>query len=287
VAHHYDQHRRVSRGRWLADQTPRAEVYAENMEEIWTKEVVLPYLKKQYPKEVRQLRKWTAIHGGVLLPFEFFSGGRWTTEKNGVIHVHLPTAMAFEDWISVLHTYSTRSEQQLGFAKRLNESGMYDECLIVLQNILMEQPQNISVMECKADTLLCLKKYDEAMLLAHTILDINAGSISAFDTCTSIFKAKKEWNKLLRMCEEREKLPGLTRKAKGRLFINKAIAHCALDHPSEMDVAIRAYSTCREYSDEKGAQRGLRFTRRMIYRSAGKTIPPELLSTKETSRSAK
>src|SRR5262249_17493492 len=73
VAHHHDDTNRVRRGRWLADRKENVEWYAKKMEYEWTRQIVLPYLDKAYPADVKGLLDLVEHHGGLRVSLEFFA----------------------------------------------------------------------------------------------------------------------------------------------------------------------------------------------------------------------
>jgi len=276
IAHHFDRSRRVSRGRWLADRRENAEWFAEKMEHEWTLNIVLPYLEKEYPKEVQKLRKWTAFHGGILLPLEFFAGDNRRTERDGLVRIFFSSSSGFEEWVSKQASFPDRNAAYADFAEELHYSELYEECLKVVERILSCSPQNLEALNIKADTLRHLEHYEEALSICKNILQLDSGNISAFEQIAAIFRFKDEWENLLKNCSEREKIPHLSKVDRRMIWLDRATAHCALDHTEEMEHAIQTCLTLRFFPSEEKKRTFLFHLRRRIYARSGKTMPNEL-----------
>jgi tetratricopeptide (TPR) repeat protein len=279
VAHHHDRIARVARGRWRLDRQINGEMYAEQMEHKWTQEVVLPYLRRNYAKEARALLNWVAHRGGLRVDLDFIAGDSRRTERDGLQRIFLSTSGAFENWLDALPTCKTLAESRLALAWELHYSDCYEECLQVLNGILAGTCDWVPALTCKADTLVHLEQHDEALDVSRQVLQLQPSNVDAWKTQGDVFRFRDDWERLLDNCAAWEGSGRMTRRAKRELLMHRAIAHCALDNPREMNAAIEAYLALMPNRTPEIAARRRKYIYARTFRSAGKPIPPEF-STK-------
>jgi tetratricopeptide (TPR) repeat protein len=274
VAHHHDMNCRVARGRWLADRKENVEAYAEKMEYAWARNIVIPYLQRQYPNEVRAFRKWVAHRGGIMMPLEFFAGDPRTTHRNGSFRLIWSGSDAFESWMKELPKCKSLAESRLAFAWELHYSDAYEECLQVLNRILDAEPEHLETLTLKADTLVHLERDDEAFTIAESVLGRDATISDAWETRADVLQHRKEWHQLLENCQQWEKNVKLSKYTKRILYRYRATALCALDRESEMEEAIKVIfvNIVRPHPKREA------FIRRNIFRNAGKPLPDDPLA---------
>jgi len=276
IAHHHDTINRVNRGRWMADRRANVESYAEKMEYQWAREVVIPYLERAYPKEIRGLRKWVAHRGGILLPLEFFAGDNRHTRRDGFERIVFTTSGGFESWVEDLPRCKTLSEGRLAFAWELHYSDVYEECLTVLDGILASEPDHLGALTCKADTLVHLKRLDEAFLVAETATRLDGGNPDAWKTRGDVFECRRDWRGLLANSDAWENAGKPLKAARRRIQLHRAIAHCALGNESEMETSLKAHLATFRFRGDEIAKRRTLSARRSVFRRAGKPVPSEL-----------
>jgi hypothetical protein len=273
VAHHHDRVARTARGRWRFDRKATVEWYAEQREHEWTRSVVLPYLERAYPKEASALRKWVGHYGGFKTGLKFFAGDTRRTERNGLERLVLPTSGAFENWVGELAKCQSLAESRLAFARQLHYADAYEDCLGVVDGILARQPECIAALTCKADTLVHLERFDEALSLAERVLRSEPTNSDAWETRGDVLEHRKDWKGLLINCDQWGAAGRLKRLARRKLQMHRAVACCALGLEPQMEKALQAYlATSRTRSEEQARRMGV-FVRRRVFRRAGKPDP--------------
>lgn len=273
VAHHHDRIRRVSRGRWLSDREENFEAYAEKMEYEWTNEIVIPYLKRAYPKETKALRKWVAHRGGLMVPLEFFAGDCRKTQRNGFIRLVFSTSSGFESWVEEWSTCPSLTASRLAFAWELHYADLYNECLTVVENILAKEPNHVAALTCMADTLVHLERLNDASRYAERAVSLDPRNRDAWETQNDVFADRGDWQGALAHCNSWEALGKLPLKDRREIFIRRAIAYCALGNDTEMEKHLRLYVTLSRPPDDETANRRLYYAARRAHRRAGKPLP--------------
>lgn len=151
LGHHHDHSARVARGRWLADQRAKLEVYAEHVEHAWTQSVVIPYLEETYAAEVEHLLTWIRVHGGLDVPLAMLLDDPRTTLRDGVRTVRFRIDEAlnvlFEDVEAGRDPIATRIE----FARQLHYRDEYELPRMILDGVLAEEPTKIEALTLAAD----------------------------------------------------------------------------------------------------------------------------------------
>lgn len=275
VAHHHDNIARIARGRWRFDKKATGELYAEEMEHKWTQETVLPYLWQNYAKDARTLQKLVAHRGGLQLGLDFFAGDSRRTRRDGLQKLVFTTSRAFECWVDELPTCKSLGESRLAFAWELHYSDRYEQCLEILNRVLAKSIDWIPALTCKADTLVHLEKYDEALLIARRVLRIQPSNSDAWETQGDVFEFQDDWKALLENCAAWEHGGRFTRRAKRQLLMHRAVAYCALGKTPEMEAAIAAHLALFEGKTPEAAARRRKHIHIRVFRRAGRAVPPE------------
>ena len=272
IAHHHDHLWRVRGGRWLSDRKENSEHYAEKMEHRWGTEIVVPFFEQNYPAGTKALIDWVEHHGGIRLPLEFFLGDPRVTGRDGSQRLAWTTPAGFEELTRDVAKQKEPLETRLGFAWELHFADEYALCLRVLETVLAQNPSHLPALDCKADTLVHLERYDEAMLLADFILDRDISNKGAWHVRANVFQARGEWQQLLDVCDAWEQNDANT-QSKRDVYMYRAVAFCGLDRLGEMEAALDAWMGMGKFKDAESAakHRGIRL--RSIYRRAGKTMP--------------
>jgi tetratricopeptide (TPR) repeat protein len=197
LAHHRHLMLRDTRGRWLLDADENAEIYAERMQDEWTKEYVIPYLEATYPQAVERFGDWMRRHGGISLPLDFVAGDPRSTVRGGFIRWPLGARDAVELLIGgVIRGKSTR-ETRIEFARDLHHADLYDESLAVLDGILEEDPHDSEALVLMADTFVHQERHEEARRIAEGVLSGDPVDVSAWDVLSSVHKELGEWSNLV------------------------------------------------------------------------------------------
>lgn len=281
IAHHHDNIARVARGRWRSDRKTTAEMYAEEMEFKWTEDIVLPYLRQTYAKEAKALQNWVAHRGGLRVGLDFFAGDSRQTRRDGLQKLVFSTSGAFESWVEELPTCKTLAESRLAFAWELHYSDCYEQCLQILNKLVANFSDWIPALTCKADTLVHLEQFDEALLISRHVLELQPTNADAWETQGDIFECKDDWKALLENCAAWKRSGRLTRRAHRELLTYQAIAYCAMDNMPAMAAAIAEYLALFENKTPEFAARRRKHIHVRVFRRAGKPVPSEFSSKKK------
>jgi hypothetical protein len=172
VAHHHDHTCRRARGRWRASGHDRVERYAQERQDVWTREIVIPYLRERYSDEIREVERWIERHGGISLPFEeLFDDPRVTawrgTRKAATVFFRMDAALRrlMEDVLAGKPEW----EYRLGFATELHYQDRFTEALEMVDAILRERPDDPRLLVERADLLVHLERHAEALALAEPL----------------------------------------------------------------------------------------------------------------------
>jgi hypothetical protein len=151
LGHHYDHTARIARGRWLADEEAKLEIYAEHAQHTWTQSVVIPYLEEVHSAEVAYLRAWIHEHGGLDVPLAVLVEDPRTTQRDGhrTLRFRIDEALSFllQDVEAERDPIATRIE----FARQLHYRDEYEWPRAILTGVLAEQPTNIEALTLAAD----------------------------------------------------------------------------------------------------------------------------------------
>jgi tetratricopeptide (TPR) repeat protein len=269
VAHHHDSCRRVARGRWLADRHENCEWYAEKMEYLWAREVVLPYLERAYPRETKGLLDWVEERGGLRLELEFFLGDPRTTTRDGLIRMASDGHFAFENWVEKLPGCENPVAAWMAFAWELHWADQFELCLQLLDKVLAVDPSHFDARECRADTLGHLGRLEEAFEIANALLREDPACEGAWHILANIHEDREEWRELLEVCRRWEAAhPGF---AFSRNHL-RSVALCALRRDDELEAELEKF---RIHLASKGLtepeqQKRLAGRRKHIFRRAGR-----------------
>jgi len=275
IAHHHDRVARVARGRWCSDRKENAEWYAEKMEHQWTQEIVLPYLQRAYPREAAALIKWVAHRGGLRIGMDFFVGDSRRTRRDGLVRLVFGTSGAFENWVGELSTCKSLAESRLAFSWQLHYSDLYEECVKILNELLKVSPDWVPALTCKADTLIHLENYEESLITARRALALDPTNDDAWETQGDAFERQDNWAALLQNCDAWEQSGRLRRRAKRELLMHRAVAHCATDNLSAVEVNIAAFLALIIFKTPEAAARRKKIAMGQMFRRAGKPVPQQ------------
>lgn len=280
IAHRHDHVHRTARGRRRADRLQTVEWYVGKMEHEWTQTIVLPYLQQTYADDVAELIKWVENHGVLRTDLDFLFGDSRHTEQKYTRQ--LTTASdAFEVWLDGIATYKSLSESRLAFAWQLHYNDFYDKCLEILNSILLVSPDWLPALVCKGDTLVHLESYDEALLVARRVLQMEPANSDAWEILGNVFHFRKDWNALLQNCNSWERAGEVSLEAKRWLLLHRATAFCALGSVQEMEATVSACLGLFPFKTDEIAVRRKKDTMARVYRCAGKPVPAEYLRRKK------
>ncbi|CAM3011966.1 hypothetical protein HAHI6034_11405 [Hathewaya histolytica] len=157
IAHHEDNLLRAGGGRWLGFNDRKCEDYAELQQLKWTETVVIPYLIDNYPEEYCSLLNWIEKHGGVKLSLVDLidkSRIRRIGDKIKIVSgASLSGKWLFKNIINGMNEH----DAMLEFAKDLYWEDYGEECLKVIDILLLNNPKDSEVLSFKADIYINLR----------------------------------------------------------------------------------------------------------------------------------
>lgn len=249
-----------------------AEHYAEKMEFRWLREVVLPYLERDYSSSVNELLAWVQLQGGAKVSLDFFAGENRHTGRNGVTRAVTSTACAFELWVEELVDCRTSTDSRFAFATQSYFANHYELCVQVLDAILGTEPRHEDALIWKAHALRQLKRHDEGLAIVDELLAREPGNARAHEGRGELLCGKKAWLALLENCDRWEAcLATTTTEAHFEALRHRAIACCALGHQTALDELIE------RLVNFEGRKPKRDFLVKWIHREAGQMLPPGLI----------
>jgi tetratricopeptide (TPR) repeat protein len=199
IAHHFDHLSRVARGRWLAWETEKTEIYARKIEYDWLQTYVIPYIEEAYPVQLQVLNNWIAQYCTISLALLLLAGDPRTRSKGGGITtpgLFGSSATAFETFVLGLNNNEDLTEIRLRFARDLHYNEVYAEALQILTNILVEKPSYLKAMALQGDIYVHQGKYVEAQVVANQILKLDAIYVDAWEVLCDAYEHLADWTNL-------------------------------------------------------------------------------------------
>jgi tetratricopeptide (TPR) repeat protein len=199
VAHH-DDLMRSARGRGRGETHEDHEIYAQRREHEWTSRFVLPYLEKTYPEDVAALVAWVEAHGGCKLPLALIAGNPRTSVRGGFLTtdgVFGGVPEAVERLARDVAAGLDRRAARVHFAREIHYGDRFALALDIVESVLQDHFADLEALSLKADVLEHLERYDEAEVVARTVLDRDPGSRDAWQTLSYVFENQKRWSELL------------------------------------------------------------------------------------------
>ena len=275
VAHHHDEMCRVARGRWLADRHENLEHYAEHTEHRWTREVVLPYLEKAYPQDLRRLKAFVARKGGLKVGTDFFAGDDRTTLRNGLIRMKWCTRSAFTSWVDELHQHLSLIDSRLAFAWELHFCDLYAEFLHIVERCLKQKPEDAKLLTCRADTLIHLERQEESLDCVDQVLSQDPANPEVWQLKSWTWGDRQEWVKQLEVCDAWVKaLPNCEETARNAA-LDRAIAFCGLRRDGDAREQLEIYLSHMRPVEGDALIRRRKTWWRNMHRRAGREVVGE------------
>lgn len=200
IGHHDDWMRRIARGRWLADNKQKNEIYAEKIEYEWVRQYVIPYLQQAYPESLKALEAWTEHYGGVSIPLSVLADDpRVTTKQKDVFkwHAFLNVSSAFENLARNVAEGESLVDTRLQFARELHYAEIYAEALEIIQRVLAEYPEHLEALTLKADIYEHQEKYDEAQTVLDWVISRNETYVDAWYILTLVHRGRRDWENVV------------------------------------------------------------------------------------------
>jgi tetratricopeptide (TPR) repeat protein len=91
-------------------------------------------------------------------------------------------------------------------AEQLKLTGKHEEALMILENLLLDDPSNVSALEEVADNELSLERYDRAEVAANQSIALDAGSYTGHYILGFIRSHQEKWEEALSRLREANKL---------------------------------------------------------------------------------
>lgn len=204
LGHHHDYQARIARGRWLADNKEKKEIYAESREHEWQLQCIIPLLEERYPMEVAALFSWLALHGGALAPegrrhtLYMLLGDPRRTRKGGqrradLFSVRGALCELMKDVEEGLGLVQTR----VGFARELHYGEHYNWARCCLAKALEEAPVDPEALTLIADIDVHEGQHEHAEALCRQVLSKEPERLETLEVLADSFEARGLWEDLL------------------------------------------------------------------------------------------
>jgi tetratricopeptide (TPR) repeat protein len=174
----------------------------------------------------------------------------------------------------------TLAESRLAFAREIHKCELYDQCLEILNPLLARSPDWTPALTCKADTLVRLQRFDEALLVASRALELDSANADAWKARGDVFECQENWEALLQNTDAWERSGRHPRSSQRELLLHRAVAYCAVDRIPEMEAAIAAHLTLFSFKTQEIAERRRSNAYFRVFRRAGKPAPEQFPSVK-------
>jgi tetratricopeptide (TPR) repeat protein len=184
IGHHHDLVARVARGRWLADDHDKREMYAEGREHAWVRDVIVPYLEQAYPRERAAFDAWMEHWAGMTVPLHELLDDPRATLPDGKRRLMLGMESAlfvlFEDVVRG----DPESATQVGFAREIHYAGRFAEARRVLQGVLARDPGHVEARVLAADIDVHEGEHDRAAAACREVLAREPSCADAWEVLT-------------------------------------------------------------------------------------------------------
>jgi tetratricopeptide (TPR) repeat protein len=193
LAHHHDAMTRIARGRWMALDEEKAEVYAEAMQYEWVRRIVAPYIARTYPDAVQRFDAWMRRHGGVSISLETLAGDpRYTVGAHGV-RLFFSVSSAFESLLQDVERGADVESTRLEFARSLHYGEHYEEALAALDQLLADAPGHIDARILQADIHVHQGRYAEAIGAMRRLLAESSDQDDAWEVLGDALEGERDW----------------------------------------------------------------------------------------------
>ena len=195
VAHHFDNTRRIARGRWLADEKETVQHLADHRQHDWTEICVVPHLEEAYPQEVAELLQWLEVHGRIR-----FALGELITDPREVCFCSIE--LAVEELVKGVLHQTQPLEMLFNWAVHLKIADRNERAQEVIDHILAEVPGHGEALELRASILNSQGNYAQAASLALQVLACDPRNWFARTTLTRAYEGLKQWEKVIETAVE-------------------------------------------------------------------------------------
>ncbi len=200
LAHLQDHVTRVGRGRWRLGSGDKREIYAESMEFVWSREVVVLYLSEAYGSQVADLEAWIETQAKVSIPFAMLCPDPRVTHKGGKgdkFYDQLPISWCVEQLMCDVESGLDSASVRRNFAARLRQGKHFELALATAESLVLDLPQDPESLTAKAAVLNRLRRYDEAAEILQRVLARAPELEDAWKEQRHVAFAKRDWAGLL------------------------------------------------------------------------------------------
>ncbi|HEY3266978.1 MAG TPA: tetratricopeptide repeat protein [Armatimonadota bacterium] len=199
AAHHFDHAARIARGRWLANEEEKVELYAEDREFAWLSDCVVPFMEEAYAEPLGALLAWVERHGGTRLNVAQIAGDPRRRAKGGrvLLSALFTTGGALEQLATDVYDEEDARTTRLGFARNLHYADLYDEALESIGRVLADHPNDAEALALMADIYVHQDRNDEAANLARKVLEASPDNRDAWKALADALEALEQWPEML------------------------------------------------------------------------------------------
>ncbi len=191
VAHHFDHTRRVARGRWLAIGEQKVESFAEQIQQSWTLQFVLPYLQQTYPQELEAMQQWLEHYGGTRLPIELLS---WDPALKPF---NFNMRQALEELAREVASGSDVKASRLYFALQLHYCELYEPALDVINLLLANEPDDSGALTLRGDIFVHQRRFEEAAQTVSAVLARSPSDVEAFIVLADAMEGLRRFDRVV------------------------------------------------------------------------------------------
>ncbi len=232
VAHHDDCMLRTWRASDVVTKSrfKKSEDFAMEKEREWVREIVVPYLERAYPDQVRAWSRWMEATVGIPLPLR--------TLADDLSYGGNPPTDAYEELLRNVASGRDALETRIQFADNLHYSDFFDLSLAVTRAALAQVPDNLDARALEADVLEHLGRLDEAQASVSGVLERDDSHSRAWHVQLLILKARRAWSELAEAGPRARR--NATSEDAANLADNEGLAHVHLGNEGALASCLAA-----------------------------------------------
>ena len=232
VAHHDDSMLRTGRASEAITESrsKKGEAFARKREREWVRKIVVPYLERAYPDQVRAWERWMEATVGIPFPLR--------TLADDVFYGGIPWSAAYEDFLGSVASGRDALETRVEFTDDLHYNFLFDLSPAVTRSVLAQHPDDLDARALEADVLEHLDRLDEAQASVSKVLERDESHSRAWDVQLLIHTERRAWRELAEAAL-RARQKGTEEDALG-FMESEALAHVHLGDEDAFAICLAA-----------------------------------------------